>query len=124
MKSLWNYQHKITLFPVNYFRQLHCDTHSMVLIWQQVVMACCRFLIFHKFFGRYFDRYVFKHRYKILVSVKLQLRYKKVFYLCIWFSKGLTARGKAQNTKYGKFASAKITPRKNQSSENECPSEN
>ena len=68
----------------------------MPLIWQQVVMPSCRFLIFHKFFGKPFDRYVFKYRYEILVSVKLQLWYKKVFYLRIWFSKGLTALGKGK----------------------------
>ena len=28
----------------------------MPLIWQQVVMPCYHFFIFHKFFGRYFDR--------------------------------------------------------------------
>ena len=29
--------------------------------------------------------------------IKLQLWYKKVFYLRIWFSKGLTARGKGKD---------------------------
>ena len=50
----------------------------MPLIWQQVVIPCCRFFIFQKNFGRYFDRYVFKCRYKTLVSVKLH--YGTIFF--------------------------------------------
>ena len=68
--------------------------YSILLIWQQVVMPCCRFPIFHNFFCRYFDRYVFKYRYKILVSVKLHYGTKTFFIYVSGFKKDLLHAGK------------------------------
>ena len=49
--------------------------------------ALLSFLYFHKFFGRYFDIYVFKYRYKTLVSVKLHYGTKNFLFTYLVFKK-------------------------------------